>query len=266
MAAPSGDPLWNTEPARRPGWLYYLSDVERAVAEFGLLVGLGPLLAALPRGDGHPVLVLPGLQTGDRSTRTLRWALGLLGYRAHGWRLGSNIGPTARVVHGLRDRLTTLHAEHGRPVSLIGWSLGGIYARRLARVDPPAVRQVITLGSPYRMARFDQSRAHRLFEHYAPRHVERWELPLEAGLGALPVPTTSIYSRLDGIVAWQTCREPPGPQAENVEVFASHFGFGHHPAVLWAVADRLAQPEGRWAPFRPPRLLAPAFPGSTPGQ
>ncbi|MGH3636640.1 MAG: alpha/beta hydrolase, partial [Mycobacterium sp.] len=96
-----------------------------------------------------------------------------------------------------------------------------------------AVRQVITLGSPI-----------RLFEH---------------GDGPLSVPTTSIYSPLDGIVAWRVCLNEPGPQAENVAVAASHLGFGHHPAVIWAIADRLAQPVGQWAPFRPPPLLRPLY-------
>jgi pimeloyl-ACP methyl ester carboxylesterase len=260
----SGQPSWSTDRAHAPGWLRYVSDPERAAFEYGLLVTFGAMLAALPRGDGHPVLVLPGLQTTDTSTRTLRHILRMLGYQTYGWRLGRNVGPTAQVVSGLRGWLSTLYARHEEPVSLIGWSLGGIYARRLARENPRAVRQVITLGSPYRLARSDQSRADWLYQHYAPRHAERWSMPLEAGLGPLPVPATSIYSKLDGVVAWQTCHEPPGPRAENIEVFASHFGFGHHPAVLWAVADRLAQPAGQWAPFRPPALLRPAFPTVNP--
>ena len=85
-----------------------------------------------------------------------------------------------------------------------------------------------------------------------------WDRPLEHGDGPLPVPTTSIYSPLDGILAWRTCLNEPAPQAENIAVSASHLGFGHHPAVIWAIADRLAQPAGHWAPFRPPPLLRPA--------
>jgi pimeloyl-ACP methyl ester carboxylesterase len=263
------EPSWSTDRARAPGRFWYLSDPTRAALEYCLLFTLAPLMPALPRGDGHPVLVLPGLQTSDTSTRTLRHILLMLGYQAYGWRLGRNVGPTAQVVSGLRDRLITLHARHEQPVSLIGWSLGGIYARRLAREHHHAVRLVITLGSPYRLARTDQSRADWLYQRYAPRHAERWSMPLEAGLGPLPVPATSIYSKLDGIVAWQTCHEPPGSRAENIEVYASHFGLSHHPAVLWAVADRLAQPAGQWAPFRPPALLRSAFrpgPGPSPGE
>jgi pimeloyl-ACP methyl ester carboxylesterase len=145
-------------------------------------------------------------------------------------------------------------------VSVIGWSLGGIYARQLARRSRDAVRQVITLGSPIRLERHQQSNARRLFDHYADRHIERWALPLEHGCGPLPVPATCVYSRLDGVVAWRACLDQPSPLAENVEVRASHLGFGHHPAVLWLVADRLAQPRDAWTPFRPPRFTGLAYP------
>ena len=113
----------------------------------------------LPRGDGHPVLVLPGLLADDVSTRTLRAVLRRLGYDVHGWGLGRNIGPTAACVTGMRDLLDHLADKHGKPVTLIGWSLGGIFARDLARRTPDSVRQVVTLGSPFRLARNSQSRA-----------------------------------------------------------------------------------------------------------
>ena len=159
-----------------------------------------------------------------------------------------------------RARLDQLHhAVFGQPVSLIASSLGGIYARQLARSTVHAVRQVITLGSPIRLARKEQSHANRLVGDYSHWHIETWDLPVEHGDGPLPVPTTSIYSPLDGIVAWRTCLNEPAPQAENIAVSASHLGFGHHRAVIWAIADRLAQPAGHWAPFRPPPLLRPAY-------
>ena len=111
-----------------------------------------------------------------------------------------------------------------------------------------------------RLARAGQSRAHAAFERYAHLHVESVALPLEVGSAPLTVPATSIYSRLDGIVAWQACLDDPGPRSENIAVLASHLGIGHHPAALYAVADRLSQPERSWAPFRPPAVLRPAFP------
>ena len=247
------------EASAPPSWLY-LTDPARALGEYGLLMAALPLRQLLPVGDEHPVLVLPGLLADDASTWTLRRILRDLGYRVHGWRLGRNLGPTAATVTGLQDRLLGLQSRYGSAVSVLGWSLGGIYARTLARDTPSAVRQVITLGSPIRLAHEGQSRAGRAFDRYAHLHVVPRELPLESGLGALPVPATSIYSRYDGIVAWQACLDPPSARAENIAVVGSHFGFGHNPAVIWAVADRLAQLSGQWAPFRPPRALRPLYP------
>lgn len=238
----------------------YLTEPGRALAELGLHFAARPLMPALPKGDGHPVLVLPGLLADDTSTRPLRAVLRRLGYRVHGWRLGRNVGPTAACVGGMRDCLRELRERYERPVSLIGWSLGGIFARELARETPDLVRQVITLGSPFRMARTSQSRAHRVFERYSHLHVARTALPLERDDKPLRVPATSIYSRLDGIVAWQACLDRPGPRSENIAVIASHLGIGNHPAAIYALADRLAQREGSWSPFRPPGVLRPAFP------
>jgi pimeloyl-ACP methyl ester carboxylesterase len=253
-----------TAPAGAPlSWLY-VTDPARAVGEFGLLVAALPLGQLLPVGDGHPVLVLPGFLADDGSTWTLRRILRDLGYRVHGWRLGRNLGPTAATVTGLRNRLLDLRSRYDAAVSVIGWSLGGIYARTLARDAPAAVRQVITLGSPIRLAHPGQSRARRAFDRYSHLHVVPRELPLESGLDPLPVPATSIYSRCDGIVAWQACLDAPSERAENIAVVGSHLGLGHHPAVIWAVADRLAQPRDQWAPFRAPAALRPLYPPADP--
>jgi pimeloyl-ACP methyl ester carboxylesterase len=241
-----------------PSWLF-VTDPARAMAEFGLLVAALPLRQLLPVGDKQPVLVLPGLLADDDSTWALRRILRDLGYRVHGWRLGRNLGPTAATVTGLQNRLIDLRSRYDSEVSVIGWSLGGIYARILARHTPTAVRQVITLGSPIRLAHERQSRARRAYNRYAHLHVLPREWPLESG-DALPVPATSIYSRYDGIVAWQACLDVPSARAENIAVVGSHLGFGYHPAVIWAVADRLAQPLGDWAPFRPPATLRPLYP------
>jgi hypothetical protein len=236
-----------------PGPLIDLTEPARAAVDLGLLTTSAPLLAALPRGGG----LLPGLGASDSSTITLRAVFRRFGYRTYRWRLGRNIGPTERAVHGTRTRLDKLTTRFGQPVSLIASSLGGIYARQLARSTVHAVRQVITLGSPIRVARKEQGHANRLVGDYSHWHTETWDLPVEHGDGP-PVLTTSIYSPLDGILAWRTGVNEPAPQAENIAVSASHLGFGHHPAVIWAIADRLAQPAGHWAPFRPPPLLRPA--------
>ncbi|OBA77970.1 alpha/beta hydrolase [Mycobacterium sp. 1164966.3] len=238
----------------------YLSDVPRAMAEYGALMTALPLHRALPAGDGHPVLVLPGFLAADGSTWTLRRILRRLGYRTHGWGLGRNVGPTPKAVAGISDRLHELRTRYDAPISLIGWSLGGIFARALARREPSSVRQVITLGSPFRMDDAGQSRATRTFNRYAHLHVEHPPLPAESEAEPLPVPATSIYSRYDGIVAWQTCLDTPSARAENIAVLASHIGYGHNAAVVWAIADRLAQPLGQWTPFRPPPVLRPLFP------
>jgi hypothetical protein len=246
--------------AAGPALPLYLSEPGRAVADYGLYLAARPLVPRLPRGDDHPVLVLPGLLADDVSTRALRAVLRRTGYRAHGWRLGRNIGPTALAFRGMRDRVDELHERYGRPVTLIGWSLGGIYARALARRTPDAVRQVITLGSPFRLSSPDESRAARAYDRYSHLHVEHWELPFSREAEPLPVPTTSIYSHFDGIVSWRACLNSPGERAENIAVMASHLGIGHHPAAIWAIADRLAQREGTWAPFRAPLFLRPCFP------
>jgi len=147
----------------------------------------------------------------------------------------------------MQARLAELFARYGKKVSLIGWSLGGIFAREIARRAPSQVRSVITLGSPFAGAP-KASNAWKLYERASRQSVEDWP-HRERMKTPPPVPSTAIYSRSDGIVAWQGCRERPGPLSENIEVEGSHCGLGHNPAVLYAVADRLAQPEGGWRPF-----------------
>ena len=207
------------------------------------------------------MLVLPGLMAADTSTRLLRRFLRRLGYHVHGWRLGRNIGPTPETVKGLGDRLDALVERHGRRISVIGWSLGGVYAREMARRRPDDVRIVITLGSPIRMTDAGQSRATRTYQRFSKRHVEGLGKRVTNGpYEAIPVPATSIYSKLDGIVSWRACLAEVSPRSENVAVIASHTGLGHNPAALWVIADRLAQPEGSWKPFTPPRGARRLFP------
>jgi pimeloyl-ACP methyl ester carboxylesterase len=234
----------------------------RAVLELGAFAASVPALQLTPKGDGHPVLVLPGLAASDESTRPLRWFLRTRNYHGHGWRLGRNTGPSDRVRSGLRDRVRAIADQHGRRISLVGWSLGGIYAREIARMAPDAVRQVITLGSPFRyLDSTTRSDVPLRDTPGDPDHSGRLRRDVGGDPGrALGVPTTAIYTRSDGVVPWQLCVDRPGPQRENVEVWASHIGLGHNPAVLVVVADRLAQREGTWAPFTPPAHLAGLFP------
>jgi len=221
----------------------------RAVPELGAFLGALPLLGLAPHGDGHPVLVLPGLVASDVSTRPLRAFLKSRGYAVSGWRQGRNLGLRPGVQHAMVDLVQGLNDTHGRKVSLVGWSLGGLYARQLAKMMPKRVRQVITLGSPF-ASNPKATNAWRVYEMASGRRADE-EDPRFGGTlaGAPPVPTTAIFSRTDGICAWQGCREQSSHMAESIEVESSHCGMGHHPAAVYAVADRLAQKEGEWAPF-----------------
>lgn len=244
---------------RRPSRLLLAAEGPRALGELALMQVARPLLARAPRGDGHTVLVLPGMAADDRSTVPLRRFLGGLGYDVHGWELGSNM-PSRQLGPRLRARVARLRAEAPGPVSLVGWSLGGVYARRIARSTPEGVRLVVTLGSPIRALPGHESHAARLARassRSAGREVPRPWWPAEGG--PLPVPSTSVFSRTDGVVPWQACVDgAPGPH-ETLEVVGSHCGMGHHPAVLLVVADRLAQASGRWQPMRVPSALRPVL-------
>lgn len=222
----------------------------RTIPELGGFLATLPLLTAMsPRGDGHPVLVLPGLVTSDRSTIALRNFLKSRGYATYGWNLGRNYGPLPGVERGMVEKVEELYEKHGRKVSLVGWSLGGIYARQLAKLMPDKVRQVITLGSPF-AGDPRATNAWRLYEFTSGHKVDDRERHMGGAISEPPpVPTTAIYSRTDGICHWRNCLEKEGPQAENIEVEGSHCGLGHHPAAVYAVADRLSQPEGKWKPF-----------------
>lgn len=234
----------------------------RAVFELGAGLAASPLLRVIGRGDRHPVLILPGFLAGDPSTAPLRSVLRSQGYWTHGWQLGRNLGPTPDVIDGLVSRLTALHDRHGRPVSIVGWSLGGIYARRLARRSPEMVRQVITLGSPFRLQEVGgRSAVSALYDRLRPGHAIGLEhlLPGEDEVPA-SVPVTSIYTRTDGVVRWWQCLERVGDRRENIEVRGSHSGLGFNAAAVYAISDRLAQPADRWRPFRPPPGTGALFP------
>lgn len=211
-------------------------------------------LAGWPQGDGHPVIVLPGFLAGPESTLFLRSHLRRLGYRTHDWRQGRNRGVTPDLQATLRELLLEIHDRYGRTVSLVGWSAGGLYAREMARSLPHYTRSVITLGSPFR-GNHRASRAWRMYQllNRGPHTEElfREEARLVRA-SPLPVPTTCIFSRHDGIVAWQCCVSEPAPQTENIEVGATHLGYGHHLETLEVIADRLSQPEGQWVPYAAP--------------
>jgi len=238
-------------PMQAPSRLLLLAEA-RAVLEVGLGLATAPLMRLAPRGDGHAVLVLPGFMASDRSTSHLRDVLQRLGYAAHGWEMGRNLGVVANLRQALRARLALLQGESGRRVSLVGWSLGGVLARDLALAMPDKVRRVITLGSPF-SGDLGASNVRNLYDAVAGDRVRvRPDAALLARLaGDLGVPATAIYSRTDGIVNWRTSVLTPNEHAENIEILgASHLALGFNPAAVWAVADRLAQGEGQFTKFR----------------
>jgi hypothetical protein len=232
---------------RAPG-LALIALEARVGWEYGASLALMPLLRTAPRGDAHPVLVLPGLGADDTSTRLLRAYLTDQGYQTFGWGLGRNLGPRPGVAEFYRARLSEIYAESGRKISLVGWSLGGIYARDLAWEMPDKVRGVITLGTPF-TGNPKASNARRYYEAVSGERVGHADDKPHRYRSTPPVPTTSIYSRTDGVVAWQNSLEREGPLSENIEVESSHIGMGVNPAVLYAIADRLAQPEDKWKRF-----------------
>ena len=205
--------------------------------------------AALPEGDGHPVIIFPGLASDKRSLVPLRNCCEALGYAVYDWEQGFNTGPQGDIdewLGNLAEHVQGVASLHARRVSLVGWSLGGIYAREIAKMRSPLVRQVVTLGTPFGGTGGETNAGwlYRMVNGSEPVIDD----PLAARLRTTPpVPTTSIYSRTDGVVAWQTCLLDGSLQSENVEVDGSHIGLPWNPQVLRIVADRLSQPEGRWA-------------------
>ncbi|MEO7116029.1 MAG: alpha/beta hydrolase [Caldimonas sp.] len=232
--------------ARAPGALLLLLE-GRAPVELLSLVASWPWMRRLAHGDGHPVLVFPGMGANDATTVPLRRLLRKLGYAATAWGQGLNFGPRPGVLERASADLRALAAQHGQPVSLIGWSLGGIYARELAKLHPELVRSVITLGTPF-TGHPKATNAWRIYEILTGSKVGKGDAMAQIR-GEPPVPTTSIFSRSDGIVSWRCSLNAPSPIAENIEVPASHVGLGMNPLALYAIADRLAQPIGGWKPF-----------------
>ncbi len=224
----------------------------RAMFELGAFFATRPLLGTLPKGDGHAVMTLPGFMATNSSTTPMRGLLSQLGYDAHGWDSGRNVRVDNALIARLEGQLTRLHNVSGRKVSLIGWSLGGVLARELAKLHPEKVRLVMSLGSPLSDDR-NHTSAKRLFELLNGKEPEPMR---NGGFNSLseapPVPTTSVLTKTDGVVHWRASVQAEGDHpTENIVVHASHCGLGVNPSVMIAMADRLAQKEGQWAPFRP---------------
>jgi pimeloyl-ACP methyl ester carboxylesterase len=245
--------------SRKPSNLLFLLE-GRAVYDAAAMLPMFALRRYLPQGDGHPVLVLPGFLASSRSTKPLRKFIENLGYRAHRWKLGYNMGYSMRLHYGMRDRITELVERYDRKISIVGWSLGGVYARELAREMPDIVRQVITMGSPFR-GHPESSNIATIFNLFSETPYEQIPEDFLQNLAEPPpVPTTALYTRGDGVVAWQSTVELSDRRdVENIHVGGAHLGLGFNPRALYAIADRIAQPEGDWRPFRPHMALLPLF-------
>ena len=254
-------PDTGTVEARPPSYFLALSEPVRALGEFAGFYAMRPLMRMLPHGDGHGVLVLPGFLASDSSTAPLRSVLSDLGYHAVGWQLGRNVKVDNARIDAMAARVEELFAETGGKISIVGWSLGGVFARELAKLMPEKIRQVVSLGSPISDDR-DHTNARRLFEYLNGQEPE----PMQGGhfrdlAKAPPVPTTSILTRGDGVVHWRgSVQADDHENCENIEVAASHLGLGVNPTVVYAIADRLAQNEGEWATFRPRGLASLFYP------
>lgn len=228
-----------------------------------------PLIKTAPQAGRHGrhVLVFPGFLTADITTAPLRSVLSGLGYETHGWDLGFNIGPTQELQARMEILLHALHRQHGK-ISLVGWSLGGLYARELARRYPHMVRQVITLGTPACHADPAElpPKLVRMAEHFTAQEFEELHKGFfKTGTANPPVPTTAVVSETDGVVGVSSALIEESRIHQNVRVYATHIGMGVNPGVLWVLAERLAKPTSRWARFRPPRnFFARFFPNQKP--
>lgn len=247
----------NIEPAvGRPSLFWLFTEWGRAITELGLFIPYRKFLAPKNHGDQHPVLVLPGFMASDASTEPLRKFLTESGYTTYGWDLGRN-SAKVEYIAVLLERLESIYKEHGEKISLIGWSLGGVFARQLAKARPNLIRQVITLGSPFKG--IDQpnnvawiynliSDDNKSVKDIDPVLFE--DLPKPA-----PVPTTAIYTKEDGIVPWQLCLEEEDEIHQNIQVRGSHFGLGVNPSVLEIIADRLLHNRDNWVYFEEKNIL-----------
>ena len=242
--------MFEQETIKSPTKLDTALDAIRAVKDIASFVSERSLLKSAPMGDGHTVMVLPGFLTSDPATSFIRNRLRKQGYNAQPWRLGMNLGPTAsRDIESLLvERIKELYVTSGHKISLLGWSLGGVFAREAARRHPEMIRQVITLASPVGGS-MEHTSLWDLYIKTFGRDICKSELEDKVNQIRQPVsgvPFTSIYTKEDGIVAWQIAQVEETELSQNVKIKASHVGIIFNPRVLYVIADRLAQPTDQW--------------------
>jgi pimeloyl-ACP methyl ester carboxylesterase len=237
----------------------------RGLLEMAMLPASLPLLLEAPQGDGHPVLLVPGFMASEKSLIGLKLMLQSKGYDVHTWGLGRNVGFRSKHANALPQKIRHLHYTTGKKVSLVGWSLGGVFSFYGAQNAMDSVRSIITLGSPVSVdASGSQSPTavkalYRVVSHRlgAAAHVMQPRAKVMRERRRLAIPTSCLYSLSDGVVPPQEATIDGDPALhENIQVPGSHIGLGFNGIVLAIVADRLAQPENAWKPFVPRGLLA----------
>jgi len=211
----------------------------RGLVELPRLLFRFPELARQPRGQGQPVLILPGYGAGDGSTAILKSYLRLLGYRARGWGLGRNTGSVSELLPRVLKRVASLARRNNQKVHLIGWSFGGYLARELARERADLVGRIITLGTPI----IGGPKYTIVAKSFRRRGIDVDAMAAAIELRnqiLLSTPVIAIYSRKDAVVAWQACIDPNAANVEHIEVRTTHLGFGFSPDVYKIIAQRLA--------------------------
>jgi pimeloyl-ACP methyl ester carboxylesterase len=227
-------------------------EAPRAAGEYVASRAIDLVAPTQPSGDGRAVLVIPGFRADDRLTGRLRAHLKRHDFQVHGWGLGPNVGLTDTLIDGLDQRFEDLRKRYDQPISIVGWSFGGLLARWLAHTHTDDVRQIVCLGSPWR-AEGERTRATAMFERARRKHglSDRARPMVDLLRGPVPVPCTAVYSKSDGITSWAGCAVDSSidPPAENVVVRSSHVGLVANPLVLDVVVDRLCQDPADWQDF-----------------
>ncbi len=241
---------------KKPSLFWLLTESGRALFEYGTFLPFQALQKESHEADGHPVMVLPGFMATDYSTGPLRKFINKLGYNAVGWGEGRNYA-RENYLGNLLAKLDNLYLETGQPISLIGWSLGGIFARQLAKERPEIVRQVITLGSPFSGVSLPNNAVwiYRLLTK--GRGTESVDPALLADIPKpAPVPTTAVYTKEDGVVPWEVCMEKLVDKwHQNVQVRGSHLGLGVNPGVMKIIEDRLKYTKEDWTHFESTNIV-----------
>lgn len=235
---------------KRPSIFLFLTEIWRALNELRKGLPFIKKYKVKKKGDNHTVFVIPGFLASDVSTKPLRRFLNKIGYQTCGWELGTNLGDLEELAV-ISEKIDRLYAKNKAPISLIGWSLGGVYARELAKEKPEKIRQVITLGSPFGGI-LEPNNASFTFEFIKwLKNYPELDVDFVASIPhPAPIPSTALYSKKDGVVPWETCMEKVEDDIhQNIEVSSSHLGMGVNPEVLEIIADRLQYSENNWAKY-----------------